>query len=48
VRALEELGIDYFCCGHYNTERFGVGNLCRLIDERFDVPTWFVDIANPV
>jgi dinuclear metal center YbgI/SA1388 family protein len=48
-RALSlELGITFLAAGHHATETFGVRALARLLEERFDVETCFLDVPNPV
>lgn len=50
VREFEELGINYFACGHYATEIFGVQELGKKIKEKFGnkLEVEFIDIPNPV
>jgi dinuclear metal center YbgI/SA1388 family protein len=43
-----ELGITYLAGGHHATETLGVRALARVLGERYDVETTFVDSANPV
>ncbi|MEO9175489.1 MAG: Nif3-like dinuclear metal center hexameric protein [Gaiellales bacterium] len=48
-RALSrELGISFVAGGHYATETFGVRALARLLEQRFELETSFIDVANPV
>lgn len=44
VRKMEEMGINYINAGHYNTEKFGVQNLGKLIEKKFKVKVEFVDV----
>jgi dinuclear metal center YbgI/SA1388 family protein len=41
--AAEELGINLFYAGHYATEVFGVQELGRLLEARFELPWEFLD-----
>lgn len=34
--------------GHYNTEKFGVQELGKLLEKKFNVKTEFIDIPNPL
>ncbi|KAF0126711.1 MAG: hypothetical protein FD189_1633 [Elusimicrobia bacterium] len=43
-----ELGVNFISAGHYNTEKEGVKALGRLLERRFRVGTFFVDVPNPV
>lgn len=47
---MKESGINYFACGHYATEVFGVQELGKKIKERFqnDIEVEFLDIPNPI
>ncbi len=42
-----ELGIDYFACGHYATERGGIEALGQVLADHFALPVNFIDIENP-
>lgn len=42
-----ELGIDYFSCGHHATERFGIQALGDHLAEVFDLEMMFIDSNNP-
>ncbi|MCK5476243.1 MAG: Nif3-like dinuclear metal center hexameric protein [Candidatus Pacebacteria bacterium] len=44
VRKIEESEINFINAGHYNTEKFGVQNLGKLIEKKFKVDVEFVDI----
>lgn len=44
----QELGIDYFACGHHATERGGVKALGEYLAEQTGLDVCFVDIPNPV
>jgi len=44
VRKMEEAGINYINAGHYNTEKLGIQNLGKLVEEKFRVKAEFVDI----
>jgi len=48
VRELEETGINYINAGHYNTERFGIQALCKVIAKQFSLACDYIDIPNPV
>ncbi len=48
VRELEEVGINYINAGHYNTERFGVRALAKIVADKFTIDCKFVDVPNPV
>lgn len=43
-----EAGVHFLACGHYATERFGVGRLGELLEERFSIAHEFVDLPNPI
>jgi dinuclear metal center YbgI/SA1388 family protein len=43
-----ELGITYLAGGHHATETLGVQALAKVLEERYDVETTFVDSDNPV
>lgn len=47
---MKELGINFFACGHYATEVFGVRELGRKIEEKFGkkIEIEFIDIPNPI
>lgn len=47
---MKESGINYFACGHYATEVFGVQELGKLIKAHFkdQVEVEFIDIPNPI
>jgi len=47
---MKESGINYFVCGHYATEVFGVQELGKVIKSRFKdkLEVEFIDIPNPV
>jgi dinuclear metal center YbgI/SA1388 family protein len=47
---MRESGINYFVCGHYNTEVFGVQELGKKIKSRFGnkVKVEFIDIPNTI
>jgi putative NIF3 family GTP cyclohydrolase 1 type 2 len=34
--------------GHYNTEKFGVMELGKLLENKFKVRTEFIDVPNPL
>jgi poly(A) polymerase len=44
----QEEGANFIAAGHYNTERFGVQALGELLQRRFGLETFFVDIPNDV
>jgi len=44
----QEEKIHFIAAGHYATERFGVQALAMLINNKFNIPTQFIDIPNPV
>ncbi len=46
-RLVEELGAGYIALGHYNSEVFGVRNLCKVLKDQFNLQTEFIDIPNP-
>ncbi|MDP8229308.1 MAG: Nif3-like dinuclear metal center hexameric protein [Candidatus Electryoneaceae bacterium] len=48
VRSAEELGLNLYAAGHYNSEKWGIMALGEKLMEQFDVETEFVDIPNPV
>ncbi len=43
----KEEKINFIAVGHYNSEKFGVQALGRLITKKFNIPTEFIDIPNP-
>lgn len=47
---MKEAGINYFACGHYATEVFGVQELGKLIKSHFQdrLEVEFIDIPNPI
>jgi len=45
--ACREGRIHYVALGHYNTERFGVQALGRLLRKRFGLKVSFIEIPNP-
>lgn len=47
---MKESGINYFACGHYATEVFGVQELGKKIKDNFKdkVKIQFLDIPNPI
>ncbi len=47
---MKESGINYFVCGHYATENFGVQELGKKITAHFGnkVKVEFIDIKNPI
>ena len=44
----QEAGIHLLAGGHHATERFGVQELMRRIEDDFDVECFFIDSPNPV
>lgn len=44
VRGVEEIGLNLVNAGHYNSERFGVQNLAKLLKRNFDIETKFIEI----
>ncbi len=44
----QETGLTYFSCGHHATERFGIRALGKKIEEKFGIPSLFIDTNNPV
>ena len=47
---MQESGINYFACGHYATEVFGIQQLGEKIKEKFGkkITVEFIDIPNPI
>ena len=47
---MKESEINYFACGHYATEVFGVQELGKVIKSRFKdkLEVEFIDIPNPI
>ena len=39
---------NFIAAGHYNTERLGVQSLGELLQERFGVETFFIEVSNDV
>ena len=50
LHAMQEEGINYFLCGHYATETFGVQELGKRIKAHFKnkIEVEFIDIPNPL
>lgn len=48
VRAAEEVGINLYGGGHYNTEKWGIRALGEEITREFHIPAEFIDIPNPI
>ena len=50
VHQMKESGINYFCGGHYATEKFGVQELGKKIKEKFknNLEIEFIDIPNEI
>ena len=48
--AMKEAGINYFACGHYATEVFGVKALGQKIEKNYKgkLQVKFIDVENPV
>ncbi|USQ13195.1 Nif3-like dinuclear metal center hexameric protein [Legionella lytica] len=44
----QELGINYYACGHHATERYGIQALGEYLSSYFDLEYAFFDSANPV
>lgn len=44
VRPAEEAGVNIINAGHYNSERFGIINLGRLVQKKFKVSVEFVEV----
>lgn len=44
---MQEIGVNYFVCGHYATEVFAVKKLQELVDERLRVKTKFFQASHP-
>lgn len=47
---MKESGINYFACGHYATEIFGIQELGKRIKQKFKgkLEVEFIDIPNPI
>jgi len=45
VRPVDESGLNIINAGHYNSERFGIINLGKLIQKKFKVSVEFVEIS---
>ncbi len=45
-----ESGINYFVCGHYTTEIFGIKALAKKVSQKFgnQVEIKFIDVPNPI
>ena len=48
VRSAEELGINLYAAGHYNSEKWGIRALGEHLREKFSIEVEFIDIPNPV
>lgn len=46
--AAKEMKINVIGPGHYNTEKFGIQALGKLLEKKFKVKTEFIDIPNPL
>jgi len=46
--AVKEAGITFLAAGHYGTERLGVQRLGGLLEERFGLQTFFVEVPCPI
>jgi dinuclear metal center YbgI/SA1388 family protein len=44
----KEMKINFINCGHYSTETFGVKNLATLLEDKFNLETFFIDYYNEV
>lgn len=44
----EELGVSFFAAGHHATERGGLLELQKRVEEEFSVETCFMEVDNPV
>ena len=44
----QELGINYFACGHHATERYGIQALGHHLSARFNLRHQFIDSVNPI
>lgn len=43
-----DMNINFINCGHYSTETFGVKNLATLLEDKFNLTTFFIDYYNEV
>lgn len=48
VRTAEELGLNFYAAGHYNSEKWGINALGSHLQDKFDLTVEFVDVPNPV
>ena len=48
IRIFEEEGLNLIVAGHYNTEKFGIQALGKLLAEKFSLITTFINIPNPI
>jgi len=48
VRSIEESRMNFINAGHYNTEKFGIQALGKLLQEHFLIPCEYIDIPNPI
>lgn len=46
--AAKEMGVNFIAAGHYATETFGVKNLGKLLEEKFNLDVEFIDVPNKV
>ena len=44
----QESKINFINAGHYTTETFGVKNIGKLLEEKFNVETVFIDVYNEI
>jgi dinuclear metal center YbgI/SA1388 family protein len=42
-----ESKVNYMHIGHYNSEKLGIKNLGKVIEKKFKVKTFFIDVPNP-
>lgn len=43
----KEAGIHMYAGGHHATEKFGIQELMKVVSEKFEVETYFIDSLNP-
>ncbi|TAL63769.1 MAG: Nif3-like dinuclear metal center hexameric protein [Legionella sp.] len=44
----KELGINYFCCGHHATERYGIQALGKQLTSQFALEHCYIESDNPI
>jgi len=48
TRAIEEVGLNVYATGHYNSEKMGIKALGEHLAKQYNLDAEFIDIPNPV